>query len=151
MNIQSKKPAHGAGRLRRGEWVALVFAFGWSVAVLAAAALAPAYQSENATSSGAASPGSASMLDQNGPWILLVIAIPLVVTLIVGYALWRRGGQRGAGPVAWTFTGLLVGFNLVAMFSIGLFILPITACLVVACVIRNARAHGEVEGAAAHS
>jgi hypothetical protein len=36
-------------------------------------------------------------------------------------------------PVAWTLTGLLAAFNLLAMLSIGVFILPITAALIVAC------------------
>jgi hypothetical protein len=77
--------------------------------------------------------------------VLLIIAVPLLVTVIVGYALWRRGARRGAGPIAWTFTGLLAGFNLVAMLSIGPFIMPVTASLAFACTIRQARPHGEAE------
>ena len=89
------------------------------------------------------------MVDVNGSGILLIIVVPLLVTLVVGFALWRRGGRRGAGPIAWTFTGLLAGFNLVAMLSIGAFIVPVTACLAVACTICQARPHGEAGGAAA--
>jgi hypothetical protein len=33
---------------------------------------------------------------------------------------------------------LLAGFNLLAMASIGLFILPVTVCLLVACAARQA-------------
>jgi hypothetical protein len=140
--------AVGGGRLRRAEWVALTIALSWSAALLAAAALAPAYQSTTQTSSGTVTHQSATLVDENGSGVLLIIAVPLLVTVIVGYALWRRGARRGAGPIAWTFTGLLAGFNLVAMLSIGPFIMPVTACLAVACTIRQARPHGEAGGAA---
>jgi hypothetical protein len=45
--------------------------------------------------------------------------------------------------VAWTVTVLLAGFNVLAMASIGLFIVPVTAALVVACVRRQARTSDE--------
>jgi hypothetical protein len=129
--------------LRRGEWVVLAVALFWSAPLLLAAALAPAYQSTTETSSGKVTHGSATLVDENGPGVLLIIGVPLLVTVIVGYALWRRG----AGATASTFTGLLAGFNLIAMLSIGPFILPVTACLAVACTIRQARPHGEAGGA----
>jgi len=141
--------AGGGERLRRGESVALAVALLWSAALLVAAVLAPAYQSTTETSSGTVTHGSATLVNENGAGVLLIIAVPLLVTLIVGYALWRRGARRGAGPVAWTFTGLLTGFNLVAMLSIGPFIMPVTACLAVACTIRQTRPPGEAGGAAA--
>ena len=138
----------GGGRLRRGEWVALAVALFWSAALLVAAPLAPAYQSTTETSSGTVTHGSATLVNENGTGVLLIIGVPLVVTVIVGHALWRRGARCGAGPIAWTFTGLLAGFNLVAMLSIGAFIIPVTACLAVACTIRQTRPHGEAGVAA---
>jgi hypothetical protein len=140
--------ARGGARLRRAEWIALVVALFWSAALLVAAVLTPAYQSTTETSSGTVTHGSATLVNENGAGVLLIIGMPLLVTLMVGYALWRRGARRGAGPVAWTLTGLLAGFNLVAMLSIGPFIVPVTACLAVACTIRQARPHGGAGGAA---
>lgn len=144
-----RRLAVGGGRLRRGEWAALAVALVWSAALLVAAALAPAYQSTTETSSGTVTHGSATLVNENGSGVLLIVGVPLLVTVIVGHALWRRGARRGAGPTAWIFTGLLTGFNIVAMLSIGPFIMPVTACLVVACTIRQARPHLGAGGAAA--
>jgi hypothetical protein len=63
--------------------------------------------------------------------VALVLAVPLLVTLAVGFALWQ--GSRRALPIAWTLTGLLAAGNLVAMLSVGVFVLPVTAALVIAC------------------
>lgn len=103
-------------RLRRSERVALAVALCWGAALIPAAALAPVYQSASVTSSGAVTRGSATLLNENGSGILLIVAVPLLVSLIVGCALWRRGARRSAGAIAWTFTGVQAGFNLVSMF-----------------------------------
>lgn len=132
----------GSGRLSRAEWVALGVALVWSGGLLVAAVVAPAYQSATETSSGTVTHGSATLVEQNGPGVLLPLSVPLLVTVVVGCLLWRRGGHRGAGPMAWTLTGLLAGLNLLAMFSIGLFVLPVTACLTAACAVRQARPRG---------
>ena len=136
----------GDGRLRRGEWMALAVALIWSAGLVVAAAVAPAYQSMTETSSGTVTQGSATLVDENGPEVLLPVGAPLLVTVIVGYALWRREASRGAGPIAWTFTGLLAGFNVVAMLSIGLLMVPVTASLAVACSMRQARTHVDAAG-----
>ena len=100
--------------------------------------MAPAYETETATSTGTVAHGSATLLEANGPGVLLVVAVPLVASAIVSLALWRRRAARGAGPVAWTCVGVLAGFNLLAMLSIWLFILPVTVCLLVVCARRQA-------------
>jgi len=123
--------------------MALAAALVWSAGLIVAAAVAPAYQSTSETSSGTVTHESSTLVDENGPAVLLPVGVPLLVTVIVGYALWRREASRGAGPIAWTFTGLLAGFNVVAMLSIGLLMLPVTAALAVACAKRQALTHGE--------
>lgn len=145
--------AVGGERLRPSEWEALAVAFFWSGALLVFAIGVPVYESESETSTVTSSAvvvthESLTLVDENGSGVLLVIGVPLLVTIIVGYALWRRGARRGAGSIAWTFTGLLAAFNLVAMLSIGALIIPVTACLAVACTIRQARPPGEVGDAA---
>ena len=69
---------------------------------------------------------------------MITLGLPLLMTLAVGCALWQ-GSRRGAIPVAWTLTGLLAVFNLLAMMSIGVFVLPVTAALIVACGTRRPR------------
>ena len=128
-----------SGQLRREEWVALSVAFLWSVGLMVSAAVAPAYESTTETSSGAVTTEGATLLDENGPAVLLPLGVPLLVTVIVGFALWRREPSRGAGVVAWTGIVLLAAFNVLAMASVGLFMVPATAALVFACARRQAR------------
>ena len=122
-----------AGPLGRLEQVSLAIAAVWGAGLLAAAALVPAYASAGASSAGAVSHGSATLVDVNGWRVLLVAGVPLVATALGGGALWRRGPRQGAGALAWTIAGLLVVFNVLALASIGLFVIPVTACLILAC------------------
>ena len=128
------------------ERVALAIALAWSAGLLVGAVLAPVYQSQTETSAGAVTQGSASLVEENGPGVLLVVGIPLVAVVIVGFELWRRRPPRGAGPIAWTCAGLLAGVNLLAMLSIGPFIIPVTACLFIACVTRHAKGRADAGG-----
>jgi len=122
-----------AGRLGRLEWVSLAIAAAWGAGLLAAAALVPVYASVGASSSGAGVPGPVTLVGVNGWRVLLVVGVPLAATAVAGGALWRRGPRPGAGVLAWTITGLLVVFNALALASIGVFVIPVTVCLVVAC------------------
>jgi len=80
---------------------------------------------------------TSSLVGDNGFWVLAVLAIPLAVTLLVGLAL-----TRGWWWAGWGITGLFVAFTLLGMLSIGVFLLPVTIALVVACtsVPRSAEA-----------
>jgi hypothetical protein len=78
----------------------------------------------------------------------VVLGAPLLLTLVVGYALWRPS-RPGAVPFAWTLTGLLAGFNLLAMASIGVFLLPLTAddrCLRHVSIPVQASSHSATPG-----
>ena len=124
----------------RSERVALAVALVWSAGLLVGAAVAPVY--ETSTSTGSVAQGSATLVEANGPGVLLAVAIPLVAAAIVSLALWRRRADRGAGPVAWTCAVVLAGFTLLAMLTIGIFILPVTLILLVVCARRQS--HGRV-------
>lgn len=89
------------------------------------------YESVSTSSSGEVTHGTETLVDVNGPGVVLVVALPLLVTLAVGCAL-SYGSRRGAVLFARTLTGLLAVFNLLAMLSIGVFLLPVTAALIVA-------------------
>jgi hypothetical protein len=138
--------------LRPGEWVPLAVALLWAAALFVIITAVPFYESDTETStrtspSPVVTHDSLTLVEENGSGILLIIAIPLLVTIIAGFALWLRGSRPGAGPIAWTFTGLLAGFNFLAILTIGLFIVPVTACLAIACAIRQARHHDDVRDA----
>ena len=133
-----------AGPLGRLEWVSLAISAVWGAGLLAAAALVPVYASVGVSSPGAVSHGSATLVDVNGWRVLLVVGVPLVATAMVGGALWRRGLRQGAGAFAWTIAGLLVVFNVLALASIGVFVIPVTASLVVACAGHERNRGGQV-------
>jgi hypothetical protein len=108
--------------------IAISVALAWSAALIIGAFVIPVYSTD-----GSAGTGSATLAGENGAWVGGLLAIPLAVTLLVAAALWKRREAQTAGPTAWTITGLLSAFNLIAMLSIGIFVLPVTICLVVAC------------------
>jgi hypothetical protein len=129
--------------------IALAVAAVWSVGLLIVAVTVPFYRSTSVTSSATyASPSphepapqqivttsSATLVAENGTQVLAVVAIPALAVLAVGLSLrhrWEKA-KPGAGPVAWTVVSLLGAFTLVAMFSIGIFVLPVSAALLFAC------------------
>jgi hypothetical protein len=123
--------------------VALLFAAVYSAAIIVAGFVVPMYSSLSGSSSpvfssGSASSsvvlsrGSATLVTVNGVHVVFILAIPLLVTLAVWAAL-RKGAWRGAVRIAWALTWLLALFNLAALMSIGLYIIPVTVALFVAC------------------
>jgi hypothetical protein len=117
----------------RAAWIALVTAAVYAGAFVVAGLVVPVYSSASESSSGEVTQGSDTLVGVNGMAILPILAVPLLATVLVGCAL-RLRALRGAMPVAWTLTGVLAALNLLAMASIGLFVLPVTAALVVACI-----------------
>jgi hypothetical protein len=109
----------------------------WSIVLLVAACLVPTYSSTSVSSDGVVTHGSETLVGDNGLGVLPVVAAPLLLTCLVAAALWRRGTRPGAGALAWTATGLLIAFNLVALMSIGVFVLPVTVALTLACATRK--------------
>jgi hypothetical protein len=118
--------------LGRASEVALLGASAYGVALVVAAFVAPVYGTDSSSSSGQTSQGSDTLVGVNGLSAAVVLAVPLLVTLAVSAALWL-GSHRWALPIAWTLTGLLAAGNLLAMLSVGVFVLPVTAALVFAC------------------
>lgn len=118
--------------LSRAPAVALLGASAYGVALVVAAFVVPVYDSATSSSSGGTTQASDTLVGFNGMSAAVLLAVPLVVTLAVGCALWL-GPRRWALPIAWTLTGLLAAANLLAMLSVGVFVLPVTAALIVAC------------------
>lgn len=121
-------------RLGRPASVALLIAGVWGLGLVVAGFLVPMYRSMSESTSGRVTYGADTLVGANGSGVVVVLAAPLVVTVLVGCALLLRD-HRGALPVGWTLTGLLAVFNLFAMMSIGVFVIPVTVGLVVACAM----------------
>ena len=104
--------------------VSTICAFAWSIGLLLAALFAPEY-------------GSATLVQENGSGVLLVVAVPAAVSVAVWFALWRKcsHGARVWGYVAWFCVGVLALFCLLALFSIGLFVVPVALLLARATVL----------------
>lgn len=102
----------------RRAFVLTVLALLWSIGLLAAALAAPLY-------------GSATLVDENGRGVLLVLAVPAVISLAVGIALWRKctRGGRVSGYVAWACVSILAAFCLVGILTIGVFVAPVAVLL----------------------
>jgi hypothetical protein len=121
----------------------LVIAATWSVGLLVAAAVVPAYSSMTVASSGSF-PGTtatstvrttATLVQENGTRVLALVALPLLAVIVVTLSLWRRRrrARHGAGMLAWTVLAVVGGLTLVSMLTIGPFILPVALLLTVAC------------------
>jgi hypothetical protein len=133
-----------ARRFGRLEWISLAFALAWGSGLVIAALLAPVYQSQSVSSSGITADGSATLVGVNGWGALLIAGAPLAAAVVTGYGLWRRAGRPGAGVVAWTVTALLACFTVLAMATIGVFVIPVTVALFTACAAHGGRPRGQV-------
>ncbi len=131
-------------RFRRLEWISLAIALASGTGLVIAALLAPVYQSQSASSPGTMTNGSATLAAVNGWSALLVAGAPLAAAAVTGYGLWRRAGRPGAGILAWTVTGLLACFNVLAIATIGGFAVPVTVALFAACAAHGGQPHREV-------
>ena len=88
--------------------------------------------------------GTATLVQVNGWTAVLVLAVPLAVVLVVGGLL--AVGGRGPRAGAWAITALLGVFTVLALLSVGLFMVPVVVALVVACASASSRTARTVGG-----
>jgi|SRR5450631_821732 len=143
-------------RLGRIAPIALLIAAAYDVVLVVAGFVAPVYQSSvytTASPSGAVRRGSNTFVSENGWGAVFILLVPLLVTMIVGSALWLQWRGAAVLAFAWTTTMLLALLNALAMLSIGVFLLPVTTALVVACATsrsRRGRQHATARSAVAN-
>lgn len=111
--------------LGRRALVLTVLALVWSVGLLVAALVVPVYSCAGTCS------GGGTLVDVNGTGVLLVMAVPALLTVIVWAALWRKAsnGGRASTWVAWLAVSALGIFSLLGILSIGIFVLPVFVLL----------------------
>jgi hypothetical protein len=126
-------PANGRGRWA---FALTVTAFTWGLALVPAALLLPAYQGSTSSSSGVTAHTSATLVAENGPWVLGIVAIPALLALVTWFGLHRRcaSASKHGGALAWTAIALLAVLSLLAAASIGPYLLP--AALLLAAAAR---------------
>ncbi len=126
----------------------VVLAAVWSVGLVVAGAVVPAYDSSTTTITSTSTPGSvprthqvaahqttATLLAVNGPKVLVLLALPLLATVIVaGLLAWEHSrGRPGAVVAAWVVTALVGLVAQAGILTVGSFVLPVPALLDAAC------------------
>jgi hypothetical protein len=120
--------------LDRGNWAFAftVLACLWGIGLIVAAVLVPVYSSQTVSLDGGTTASSSSTLvEVNGAGVLIPVSVPAAVAFLVWIALRRkctRGGRISA-YVAWSLIGILFALSVLAILSIGLFILPVAGLL----------------------
>jgi hypothetical protein len=108
----------------------------WTVLLLIGAATVPVYSgsSTTVTSGGSESTTttSATALQVNGMWVLVLLAVPAFAVLVAAGLLFIEPRHRWAGWAAWGPVGLVGLLTLLGMLTIGVFLLPVAALLGVA-------------------
>jgi hypothetical protein len=101
----------------------------WCALLVAGALTVPVYSSDDSGSSAGA--GSDTLVGVNGTGALVAAALPLLVALACGVLLHLRcsRGSAAAHVAAWVLVGLLGAFAVLALLSIGIFVVPAVALL----------------------
>lgn len=99
--------------------------------------LVPAYNTVSESSDGQAVESTRTLLEVNGPWMIGVALIPVV---LAGIPLLLR--ERARAPISITTTVLLVAFVVVSGFTIGMFFFMAAICAVVALFVPATRRSG---------
>jgi hypothetical protein len=114
----------------------------WSAGLVVAAFLVDAYRVGGTGSLGQSA--GATIVQENGPGVIAVLALALLMTAAVAALLGRRyrAGRALTGPFAWTVVGLEFALVVAGMLSVGVFLLPVPVLTLVACAgARPARGH----------
>jgi hypothetical protein len=135
-----------APRLDRPSRIMLTSAATWSIGILVAALTVPFYRGESTTgstyagvsgiSTAVTTSSHATLVQVNGLRILIPVAIPLIAVASVAVMLShrRRIQKAGPGPTAIAVLVVLGVGTLLAMLSMGVFVVPVDALLLAACI-----------------
>lgn len=106
----------------------------WSLGLVLAALLIPTYNGQTVSSSEGLTLTSRTAVQVHGLKAVIVVAVPVVASLIVALALYRRrtDGWRHSLGVTWTTIAILTVVALLGIPSVGLFMLPVVVLLALA-------------------
>lgn len=120
---------------RAAAWSA-VGAIAAAAAVPVAALTVPAYEGVESSSGGVIATTHATIVDENGVGALVPATLPLVAAFAVALLLHRRctSGSTAAIGAAWAIVGVMAALALVAIASIGLWMVPAVVLLALSTV-----------------
>jgi len=103
----------------------------WSLALVAAAFVAPLYNGQMISSTGGVTHTTSTLFEQNGMRVVVVLAAPLVITLLAWLGLHERcaRGSRLGTVAAWSCVAFLAAFAVVGSMTVGPFVLPVVLLL----------------------
>jgi uncharacterized membrane protein YhaH (DUF805 family) len=106
----------------------------WSLGLVVAAALVPTYGGQTVSNSDGLTLTARTAVQVHGLKAVIVVAVPVVMTLVVAWALYRRrlDDWRFSGPVAWTAIVVVAMVAVLGIPSVGLFMLPVAVLLALA-------------------
>jgi hypothetical protein len=111
-----------------------IVALVWSLGLVLAALLMPAVDGQTVSNSQGLTLTSATLAEADGAVILIPVLIPAIAAIAVAESIRRRRGRGRdrSATVAWVMIGLLGALALLTILSIGAFVAPVIALLVIA-------------------
>lgn len=115
-------------QLRASTRIVFIVATLYSAALVIAAGTLGSYDTVN----GNGVRTSLTLVQENGAKVLLVVAVPLLGTLIVAVSslIRRRAGRPGVSVITWTVVGVLTLYCIAGVLTVGLFALPVPLLLI---------------------
>lgn len=118
--------------------IALAAAALWAAGLVVAALALPAYTGSSSTEDASGevhtTSTTATFVEANGTWGLVVASVPLAACLVVAVLLLGPGG-RATRVAAVVVVALLGALTVLGLLSIGVFIAPVTAALGLAVIV----------------
>jgi hypothetical protein len=142
-SARARSASEGAGerRDRRNRLASrlVLIAAAWSLGLLIAASVLPVYNGESISNRDGVTFTSTTLVASQGAWVLIPTAIPLLFCAAVWLALRRKrgGDDKLGGRVAWLAIALLCVFALLAILSIGGFVIPVVVLLARAAMLTS--------------
>jgi hypothetical protein len=108
-----------------------VAALVWSVGLVLAALFVSSYHGETSSSVNGLSLHSSTLVQVHGLSALVLVAVPVIASLLVGGALWRRhrAGDAWSERLAWLVIAALAIVAVLAITYVGAFMIPVVVLL----------------------
>ena len=114
-----------------------VAALVWSVGLVLAALFVSSYHGETSSDVNGLSLHSATLVQVHGLSALVLVAVPVTASLLVGGALWRRhrAGDVWSARVAWLVIAALAIVAVLGITYVGAFMIPVVVLLALSVLL----------------